>query len=151
MTAREPSETGDGSARRVPEPTGRLTFRTVYGGPDVPGEWIAAVTRMKRRLGGLHFSYDLDVLLHVGGSISSTDGPTGLRNPRVSVAKRSVTAQIHIDRADVETAEDPDAFVRETVARAVGELIERIAAKDGGVDAAAEESKLGILAEAEGH
>ncbi|XVA02239.1 hypothetical protein ACQ86I_23885 [Prescottella equi] len=104
----------------------------------------------KRRLGGLHFSYDLDVLLHVGGSISSTDGPTGLRNPRVSVAKRSVTAQIHIGRADVETAEDPDAFVRETVARAVGELIERIAAKDSGVDAAAEESKLGILAGAEG-
>ncbi len=122
----------------------------MYGGPDVPGEWIAAVTRTKRRLGGLRFSYDLDVLLHVGGSISSTDGPTGLRNPRVSVAKRSVTAQIHIGRADVETAEDPDAFVRETVARAVGELIKRIAAKDSGVDAAAEESKLGILAGAEG-
>lgn len=138
-----------GSAGDDSDFTGRLTFRTVYGGPDVPGEWIAAVTRMKRQLGEIGFAYDLDVLLHVGGSISSTDGPTGLRNPRVSVAKRSVTAQIHIGRVDVETAVDPDAFVRETISRAVGQLIERIAAKDGGVDAAAEEKKLGILSEAE--
>ncbi|CAM2991077.1 hypothetical protein RHDE110596_10880 [Prescottella defluvii] len=129
--------------------TGRLTFRTVYGGPDIPGEWIAAVTRVKRRLGVLRFAYDLDVLLHVGGSISSTDGPPGLRHPRVSVAKRSMTAQIHIGRADVRTASDPDAFVRETITRAVRQMIERIAAKDRGVDAATEDSKLGIVFEAE--
>jgi len=29
---------------------------------------------MKRQLGEIGFAYDLDVLLHVGGSISSTDG-----------------------------------------------------------------------------
>lgn len=115
----------------------------------MPGEWIAAVTRVKRRLSVLRFAYDLDVLLHVGGSVSSTDGATGLRNPRVSVAKRSVTAQIHIARADVEAAVDPDAFVRETITRAVRRIIERIAAKDRGVDAVTEETKLRILLEAE--
>lgn len=153
--SRTPSRRGSPYTRRVDSAgddsdfTGRLTFRTVYGGPDVPGEWITAVARVKRRLSVLRFAYDLDVLLHVGGSVSSTDGETGLRNPRVSVAKRSVTAQIHIARADVETAVDPDAFVRETIAHAVRRVIERIAAKDRGVDAVTEEAKLGILWEAE--
>lgn len=117
-----------------------IVFRTVYGGPD-PG-LVEAVTTIKREFRGIDLLYELDILLHVGGEVSSTTGPSGLHAPRVSVAKRRMTGQIRVNRHDVREAEDPDRFLRQTIHRAVREMIERIAAKDATVDAAAELRKI---------
>ncbi|MFS3128973.1 hypothetical protein ACLM5J_11275 [Nocardioides sp. Bht2] len=66
---------------------GRISFRTVYGGPDAGGAFVGDVARLKQRLKELSFGYDFDLLLHVGGEISSTEGESGLHAPRVSTAK----------------------------------------------------------------
>lgn len=125
---------------------GRLTFRTVYGGPDVALEYAEELTRLKIELRELSFPYDFDMFLHIGGDVSSTDGPTGLYAPRVSIAKRSATAQIRIGADDILTASDRRGFLRRTIHEAVRQMIERVAAKDKSVDVDVESGKIAFLA-----
>lgn len=121
---------------------GRISFRTVYGGPDAGLAYVADVAQLKRQLGELSFDYDFDLFLHVGGEISSAEGPTGLHAPRVSVAKRTVTAQIRVRAEDLANASEPSVTLRRIIRDALVELVGRVAGKDKSVDASAELAKL---------
>jgi len=122
-----------------------IVFRTVYGGPNPDA--VTATTVIKRELRDVDLPYELDILLHVGGDISTTEEPTGLYAPRVSVAQRRMTAQIRINRADILGAPDLNRFLRQTIRAALQQMIERIAAKDETIDADAEIRKLAFLVE----
>ncbi|WP_345351172.1 hypothetical protein [Rhodococcus olei] len=120
-----------------------IVFRTVFGGPDP--DVVGAATAVKQELRDVDLVYELDILLHVGGVISSIEDPTGLYAPRVSVAQRRMTAQIRVNRADVLDAPDLSGFLRQTIRVALQQMIERIAARDRTVDADAEIRKLAFL------
>ena len=124
---------------------GAIVFRTVFGGPDP--EVVAATTAIKRSLRDIDFAYELDILLHVGGEISSTTDPTGLYAPRVSVPQRRMTAQIRVNRSDIRDASEPSGFLRQAIFLALQQMIERIAAKDKAVDVDAETRKIVFLTE----
>lgn len=129
-------------------PNGRLTFRTVWGGPSPQAGFIEEVGRIKRHLRTLDFSYHFDLFLTVGGEITPVPGPSGLRNPRVSLPRRTVTGEIRISDDDiVSAAPDPVAFLRQTIHGAVDDLIGRIAARDAAFDADAERGKIAFLIE----
>lgn len=135
----------DASVTSDVDNAGRLTFRTVYGGPDVARDYVEELTRLKQQLRELSFPYDFDMFLHIGGEVSSTDGQTGLHAPRVSVAKRSATAQIRMSADDTLAASDRRDFLRRTIHRAVQQMIQRVAAKDKSVDADVESDKIAFL------
>lgn len=135
----------DASVTSDADNAGRLTFRTVYGGPDVARDYVEEMTRLKHELRELSFPYDFDMFLHIGGEVSSTDDPTGLHAPRVSVAKRSATAQIRMSADDILAASDRRDFLRRTIHGAVQQMIQRVAAKDKSVDADAESDKIAFL------
>lgn len=120
-----------------------IGFRTVFGGP--PTEAILPTKQVTRPLGELLLPYDLDILLYVGGDISTSDKPTGLHAPRVSVARRTMTAQIHVGRDELAAAADAREFLHEVIHSAVREMITRIAAKDPSVDAEVEIAKIDAL------
>lgn len=122
-----------------------MVFRTVFGGPDP--DVVAATTAIKRTLRDIDFAYELDILLHVGGEISSTTDPTGLYAPRVSVAQRRMTAQIRVNRSDIHEASELSGFLRQAIFLALQQMIERIAAKDKAVDVDAETRKIVFLTE----
>lgn len=133
----------------MPDPlspqAGRLTFRTVFGGTTLKPDYYGEPKRITRDLADTVFAYDLDLFLHIGGEISAGDGVTGLKNPRVSLAKRSATGQLSLAAADAAQAEDPAAFLRHVVYDGAADLIKRIAKKDPTVDEAAELAKLSRL------
>jgi hypothetical protein len=137
---REPATTA-----RDTVPNGRLTFRTVWGGPSPQAGFIEEVGRIKRHLRTLDFSYHFDLVLMVGGEITPVPGPSGLRNPRVSLPRRTVTGEIRISNDDVSAAPDPVAFLRQTIHGAVDDLIGRIAARDAAFDADAVLGKIAFL------
>jgi hypothetical protein len=139
---REPVTTGRDSV-----PNGRLTFRTVWGGPSPQAGFIEEVGRIKQHLRTMDFSYQLDLFLTVGGEITPVPRPSGLRNPRVFLARRTVTGEIRISNDDVGAASDPVAFLRQTIHGAVDDLIGRIAARDAAFDADAERGKIAFLIE----
>jgi hypothetical protein len=122
-----------------------MVFRTVFGGPDP--DVVGATAAIKRSLRDIDFAYELDVLLHVGGEISSTTDPTGLYAPRVSVAQRRMTAQIRVNRSDIRDASELSGSLRQAIFLALQQMIERIAAKDKTVDVDAEIHKIVFLTE----
>jgi hypothetical protein len=128
-------------------PTGRLTFRTVWGGPSPQAGFIEEVARIKQRLRTVEFSYDLDLFLTVGGEITPVPGPSGLRTPRVFLSRRTATGEIRISNDEVSAAVDPVAFLRQTIHQAIADLIGRIAARDPAFDAHAdaEREKIAFL------
>jgi len=126
-------------------PNGRLTFRTVWGGPSPQAGFIEDAGRIKQHLRTLDFSYHFDLFLTVGGEITLVPGPSGLRNPRVSPSRRTVTGEIRISDDEVSAASDPLAFLRQTIHRAVTDLIGRVAARDSAFDADAEQRKIAFL------
>lgn len=120
-----------------------IGFRTVFGGART--EVILPTKQVTRALGELLLPYDLDILLYVGGDISTSDKPTGLHAPRVSVARRTMTGQIHVGRDELAAADDLREFLRNVIHSAVREMITRIAAKDPTVDAEVEIAKIDAL------
>lgn len=138
--------TGAPTSAPGPALTGRLTFRTVWGGPPREGLLEEAV-RIKQRLRDEAFSYDLDLFLTVGGDITPGEGPSGLRTPRVSLARRRATGEIHVGRDEASAAPDPVEFLRHTIHAALFALLTRVAAKDAEVDVATELAKIVFLAD----
>ena len=117
-----------------------IAFRTVFGGPHA--EVVEATRRITRQLSDVTLTYNLDIFLYLAGDISSTEKTTGLHAPRVSLAKQTMTAQIHIRRDDLKSADDLKGFLEETIYQALHEMITRIATKDASVDAGAETAKI---------
>ncbi|WP_181156218.1 hypothetical protein [Microbacterium sp. MYb45] len=130
-------------------PTGRLTFRTVWGGPSPQTGFIEEVERIKQRLRTVEFSYHLDLFLTVGGEITPVLAPSGLRTPRVFLSRRTATGEIRISNDDVSAAAAPVAFLRQTIHQAIADLLSRIAARDPAFDADAERAKIAFLIEDE--
>ena len=54
-----------------------VTFRTVFGGPSVPLDFIEELTRLRHRLRGIAMQYDFDLFVVVGGDITVVTDPTG--------------------------------------------------------------------------
>lgn len=142
-----PETVVDDAATTAPDParTGRVTLRTVYGGPAPQDGVIEEVARIRRVLRDERFSYELDLVLMIGGDVTPGSGPSGLRSPRVSPARRTATAQVHVTRDDALHAPDPVAFLRTTVHEALVQLVGRVAARDPEVDADAERARLAPL------
>jgi hypothetical protein len=130
-------------------PTGRLTFRTVWGGPSPQAGLIEELAWIKRCVRTLEFAYQLDLFLTVGGEITLVPGPSGLRAPRVFLSRRTVTGEVRISDDDVRAASDPIAFFRQTIHLAIADLISRIAARDASFDADAERGKIAFLIDEE--
>lgn len=126
-------------------PNGRLTFRTVWGGPSPQAGFIEEVARIAQNLRTVEFSYRFDLFLTVGGEITPVPTPSGLRTPRVFLTRRTVTGEIRISNDDVSAAADPVAFLRQTIHTAVDDLISRVAARDSAFDADAERGKIAFL------
>lgn len=133
------------SAGRDSAPKGRLTFRTVWGGPSPQAGFIEELGRIKQHLRAVEFSYHLDLFLTVGGEITLVPRPSGLRTPRVFLSRRTASGEIRISNDDVRAAPDPVAFLRQTIHGAVADLIGRIAARDAAFDADAERGKIAFL------
>lgn len=128
-------------------PAGRLTLRTVWGGPSPQAGYIEELGRIKRCVRAVEFAYHFDLFLTVGGEITPVPPPSGLRSPRVFLSRRTVTGEIRISNAEVGAANDPIAFLRHTIHTALDDLISRIATRDTGFDAEAERGKVVFLLE----
>ncbi|WP_406245711.1 hypothetical protein ACI7YT_11735 [Microbacterium sp. M] len=130
-------------------PNGRLTFRTVWGGPSPQAGFIEEVARIKQHFRAVEFSYHLDLFLTIGGEITPVPGPSGLRTPRVFLSRRTATGEIRISNDDVHDAADPVAFLRQTIHHAIADLLGRIAARDPDFDADAKRAKIAFLIDEE--
>jgi hypothetical protein len=84
-----------------------LTHRNVLGGPDRD---VAAVVQLRRALQAQCAPFDvpgldeLDVLIALGGSVTPSAGPAGVRNVRFSRAKRRITATVVVPAAELDAA-----------------------------------------------
>ncbi|MGW6658932.1 hypothetical protein [Rhodococcus sp. NPDC055024] len=125
--------------------TRRISFRTVFGGPSIPPDFIEELVRLRNRMRSVEFQYDFDLFVVVGGDITVVTDPTGLRVPRVFLGRRTTTAQIQMNSADVMNASDPRAFLSQTIHSTMVELISRIAARDNDFDADDELRKIEFL------
>lgn len=146
---RDASQRESVSSARDSVPQGRLTFRTVWGGPSPQAGFIEELARIKQRLRTVDFSYHFDLFLTVGGEITPVPSPSGLRTPRVFQPRRTVTGEIRISNDDVSAASDPIAFLRQTIHTAVADLMSRIAARDSAFDVDAERGKIAFLIDEE--
>lgn len=125
--------------------TRRISFRTVFGGPSIPPDFIEELARLRHRLRAVEFQYGFDLFVVVGGDITVVTHPTGLRVPRVFLGRRTATAQIQMNSDDVSDASDPRAFLFQTIHSAMVELIRRVAARDSEFDADDELRKIEFL------
>ena len=90
-------EAGATSSAADEDRAGRVILRTVYGGPTPQDGIIEEVARIRRVLRDEPFSYDLDLVLMIGGDVTPGSGPSGLRSPRVSLARRTATAEGRVE------------------------------------------------------
>lgn len=135
------------SAERDSEPDGRITFRTVWGGPSPQAGYIEELARIKRGLRTVGFAYRFDLFLMFGGEVTPVPGPSGLGTPRVFLSRRTVTGEIRISNDDVVAATDPIVFLRQTIHTAITDLMTRIATRDAAFDAEGERRKVAFLIE----
>lgn len=135
------------SAEGDSAPNGRITFRTVWGGPSPQTGLIEELAWITRGLRAVRFSYHFDLFLTVGGEISPVSGPSGLRAPRVYLARRTVTGEVRVSKDEVSAAPEPRAFMRQTIHAAVADLLSRVAARDAAFDADTERTKIAFLVE----
>lgn len=126
-------------------PTGRLSFRTVYGGPGIPGEMIFELTRIQTELRRRQWRFGFDLFVTVGGDLTVVTEPTGLRRPRVMLGKRVASGELRVNSEEVLRAKDPGALLRPAVHAALDELVERVAARDPAFDAEAERTQFAFL------
>ncbi|MBH5144709.1 MULTISPECIES: hypothetical protein [Rhodococcus] len=122
-----------------------VTFRTVFGGPSVPLDFIEELTRLRHRLRGIAMQYDFDLFVVVGGDITVVTDPTGIRLPRVFLGRRTATAQVQMNTDDVMGVSDPRAFLYTTIHAALTELIARVSYRDNDFDADGERAKIEFL------
>ncbi|BAH31952.1 MULTISPECIES: hypothetical protein [Rhodococcus] len=122
-----------------------VTFRTVFGGPSVPLDFIEELTRLRHRLRGIAMQYDFDLFVVVGGDITVVTDPTGIRLPRVFLGRRTATAQVQMNTDDVMGVSEPRTFLYTTIHAALTELIARVSYRDNDFDADGERAKIEFL------
>lgn len=124
---------------------GRVSFRTVFGGPGVPGEVITELKRLQTELRGLEWGYEYDLFVMVGGDLTVVSEPTGLHRPRVRLAARTVSGEIRYNSAEVLRGEEPAVLLRRGLLDALEQLVARVAARDIEFDADTERARLASL------
>ena len=124
---------------------GRLTFRTIFGGPSMPNAYRTELDRIKASVARTELQYDLDLSLTIGSDMVPVTHPTGLRSPRINAGKRIVTGAIFVNDADTKARTDHAEFLKSVVSDAVDEILKRIAKKDPDFDPAEERAKLSYL------
>ncbi len=117
---------------------GRLSFRTVYGGPGIPGDTITELKRLQIALRDLEWGYDYDLFVTVGGDLTVISEPTGLHRPRVRLAARTASGELRFNSDEVLRGNDPATMLRSGVIEALGMLVDRVAARDPEFDAEAD-------------
>lgn len=122
-----------------------VTFRTVFGGPSVPLDFIEELSRLRHRLRGIAMQYDFDLFVVVGGDITVVTDPTGIRLPRVFLGRRTATAQVQMNTDDVMGVSEPRTFLYTTIHAALTELIARVSYRDNDFDADGERAKIEFL------
>lgn len=114
--------------------------RPAYASSRSPARWAANGSPDTYRLSAravepVQFEYELDLFLRIGGDIMPITDPTGLYNPRVSVAKHRVTANILINTDEALAAPNPGELLRTTIYNAMIDLFARIHTRDTDFDA----------------
>jgi len=107
----------------------KLTFRTIFGGPEMPMEFRDELYLIESKLKTIDFDYTLDLSLTIGADMITVTHPTGLRSPRISPSKQTVTGTIFINNADTMRPKDHGVFFREVIHDAVSEIFDRMESK----------------------
>ena len=126
---------------------GRLSFRTVFGGPAIPGEVITELKLLQGELRDLEWGYDYDLFVTVGGDLTVVSEPTGLHRPRVRLAARTVSGELRYNSEEILRAQDPAPLLRRGLLDALEALVARVAARDRAFDADTELARLAALRE----
>lgn len=124
---------------------GKLTFRTIFGGPNMPNGYRFGLESIKEELSGVDFLFDLDLGLTIGGDMVVVTYPTGLHSPRIQMKDKRVTGTIYINNEDVEKHENSEDFLRELIYECVMNVFSRIGKKDKSLDLENEIKKLDFL------
>ena len=124
---------------------GRLSFRTVYGGPGIPGDVITELKRLQMEFRELPWGYDYDLFVTVGGDLTVVSEDTGLHRPRVRLAARTVSGELRYNSEEISRTEDPATLLRRGLLDALNELVTRVAARDPDFDADTERERLASL------
>lgn len=130
--------------------SGRLSFRTVYGGPGIPGETVFALKRLQTELAAEDWGYGYDLFVTVGGDLTVIAAPTALRRPRVMIGARTVSGELRISSDDAMRAADPEPLLRSAVLDALEALAGRVAARDPAFDAPTDRVRIAALREGAG-
>lgn len=128
-----------------PEAPGRISFRTVFGGPGIPGEVVTQLKLLQAELRCLDLGYDYDLFVTVGGDLTVVTEPTGLHRPRVRVATRTVSGELRYNSEELLRAENPADTLRRGMLDALEQLVARVTARDPEFDADTERTRLAAL------
>lgn len=126
---------------------GKLTFRTIFGGPRMPNVYIEELNSIESRLSQIDFEFDLDLSLTIGGDMVMVTHPTGLRMPRIYPDKSLASGAIFLNNDDIAKQKDHSAFLRQTIFNACTEIFDRMDKKKVTFGKAAEMRKLDFLSE----
>jgi len=107
----------------------KLTFRTVFGGPEMPTDFRVELDEIKSVFSKLSFEFELDLCLTIGADMIHVTHPTGLRSPRIQATKKRVTGYIWINDKDTLRPKNHRAFLRQVIHAAVSEIFTRMEAK----------------------
>ena len=107
----------------------QLTFRTIFGGLEMPSDFRDQHNSIKGKLKTVDFDYTLDLCVTVGADMITVTHPTGLRSFRINQAQMRVTGTIFVNNTDIMRPKDHRAFLRKVVHEAVSEIFDRMQTK----------------------
>ena len=129
----------------TPAVPGSLSFRTVFGGPGVPGDVVEELKRLQHELRALDWDYNYDVFIMVGGDITVVDEPTALVRPRIMAAQRLVTGELRINSSDVLTSTEPRTMLRAALFEGLAVLAARAGVRDCSFDPTTDLGRLVVI------
>ncbi len=125
----------------------RLTFRTMFGGPDTPNIYREELRSIKRGLEKVTFVYEIDFSLTFGGQFIKVTKPLGLDSPRIWTNKEKVTGTIFIPKADTTKQSDHAQFLRKIIYESLITVFKKMEKKKIISDAESEIKKVSFLVE----
>lgn len=124
---------------------GKLTFRTIFGGPGMPQAYDDTLDEIEASLKERNFHFDLDFGLTIGGDMITVTHPTGLRNPRIHTDRDLIRGTIFLNNDDIDKQSDHAAFLRHTIHGACLDVFDRMEKKKVAFDKDSEIEKLAFL------
>jgi hypothetical protein len=123
----------------------KLTFRAVFGGPEMPNDFRLELKEIESVFSKLSFEFDLDLCLTIGADMIHVTYPTGLRSPRIQVKNKRVTGYIWINDKDTMRPKNHRVFLRQVIHAAVSEIFDRMEEKKIIFSKSDELRKIGFL------